>query len=110
MATIVESDSKSPFRYLLHQGVGEGATPFPGLLHFTLDLYLIMLSVKQGGIKYYGLSLSYDSTWDWTQLSKAIGEHYSIYRKNNSKNENLLYFYEVNVIKIIIYYVPIHVM
>ena len=41
----------SLFDSLLHQGVGEGATPFPGLLHFTLDPYLIMLSVKQGGIK-----------------------------------------------------------
>ena len=34
------------------EGVQEGATPFPGLLHFTLDLYLIMLSVKQDSIKY----------------------------------------------------------
>ena len=32
-------------------GVGEGATPFLGLLHFTLDTYLISLNVKQGGIK-----------------------------------------------------------
>ena len=47
----------SLFDSLLHQGVGEGATPFPGLLHFTLDPYLIMLSVKQGGIKYHFLSL-----------------------------------------------------
>ena len=52
------------FDSLLHQGVGEGVTPFPGLLHFTLDPYLIMLSVKQGGIKYHFLSLWYDSTWD----------------------------------------------
>ena len=35
------------------EGVGEGATPFPGLLHFTLEPYLIMLSVKQGGIKFH---------------------------------------------------------
>ena len=34
-----------------------------------------MLSVKQGGIKYHFLSLWYDSTWDWTQVSQAIGEH-----------------------------------
>ena len=34
-----------------NRGVGEGATPFSGLLHFTLDPYLIILSVKQGGIK-----------------------------------------------------------
>ena len=49
---------------LLHRGVGEGATPFPGLLHFTLDSYLIVLSAKQGGIKYHFLSFWYDSTWD----------------------------------------------
>ena len=65
----------SLFDSLLHQGVGEGATPFPGLLHFTLDPYLILLSVKQGGIQYHFLSLWYDSTWDWTQVSRAIGEH-----------------------------------
>ena len=64
--TIVEGDPKAPFSI---------ATPFPGLLHFTLDSYLIMLSVKQAGIKYYFLSLWYDSTWDWTQVSRAIGEH-----------------------------------
>ena len=34
-----------------------------------------MLSVKQGGIKYHFLSLWYDSTYDWTQVSRAIGEH-----------------------------------
>ena len=33
-----------------------------------------MLSVKQGGIKYHFLSLWYDSTWDWTPASRAIGE------------------------------------
>ena len=40
-----------PFQLLLHRGVGKGATPFAGLLHFTLDTYLILLSVKQRGIK-----------------------------------------------------------
>ena len=34
-----------------------------------------MLSVKQGGIKYHFLSLWYDPTWDWTQVSRATGEH-----------------------------------
>ena len=66
---------KLPFQYLLHRGVGKGATPFPGLLHFTLNTYLILLSVKQGGIKYHFLSLWYDSTWDWTPVSQTIGEH-----------------------------------
>ena len=34
-----------------------------------------MLSVKQGSIKYHFLSLWYDSTWDWTPVSRTIGEH-----------------------------------
>ena len=75
----------SLFDSLLHQGVGEGATPFPRLLHFTLDPYLIMLRVKQGGIKYHFLSLWYDSIWDWTQVSRAIGEHSN--RKVNVRYE-----------------------
>ena len=40
-----------------------------------LETYLIMQSVKQGGIKYHFFSLWYDSTWDWTPVSLAIGEH-----------------------------------
>ena len=56
---------------------GEGATPFPGLLHFTLDPYLIMLSVKQGGIKYHFLSFWYDLTWDWTLVFQTIGQAWS---------------------------------
>ena len=56
-------------------GVGEGAISFSGLLHFSLDTYLTILSVKQGGIKYHFLNLCYDSTWDWTPLSQAIGKH-----------------------------------
>ena len=38
-----------------------------------------MLSVKQRGIKYHFLSLWYDSTWDRTQVSQAIGEHSNHY-------------------------------
>ena len=45
-----------------------------GSIH-TLDPYLIILSIKQGGIKYHFLSLWYDSTCDWTQISWAFGEH-----------------------------------
>ena len=38
-----------------------------------------MLSVKQRGLKYHFLNLWYDSTWDWTQVSRAIGEHSNHY-------------------------------
>ena len=34
-----------------------------------------MQSVKQSGAEYNFLSLSYDSSWDWTLVSRAIGEH-----------------------------------
>ena len=64
MATIVESNPKAPFSIATTPRCRGGATPLPGLLHFTLDPYLIMLSVKQDGIKYHFLSLWYDSTWD----------------------------------------------
>ena len=63
-----------PFQLLLHQGVGEGATPFPGLLHFTHDTYLISPTSKQGDIKYHFKSLWYEATWDWTQVSRTLGE------------------------------------
>ena len=45
------------------------------MLHFTLDTYLILLSVKQGSIKYHFLSLWYDTARNWTQVSRTIGEH-----------------------------------
>ena len=48
LATSVEGDQKAPF---------SNATPFPRMLYFTLDPYHIMLSVKQGRIKYHFLSL-----------------------------------------------------
>ena len=38
-----------------------------------------MLSVKQLGIKYHFKSFWYDSTWDWTKVSRAIGEHSNHY-------------------------------
>ena len=45
------------------------------LLQFTLDHYLMMLSVKQGGIKYHFLSFWYYSIWDLTPVSQTIDEH-----------------------------------
>ena len=71
LVIIVKGDPKVPF------SLEKSATPFPGLLHFTFDLFFIMLSVKQGGIKYHFLSLWYDSIWDWTLVSSASGEHSS---------------------------------
>ena len=57
MATLFEGDPKGPFSIATTPRCRGGNYFFPGLLHFTLDAYLIMLSVKQGGIKYHFLSL-----------------------------------------------------
>ena len=64
LATVVEGDLKAPFLIATTPRCWGGHIHLPGLLHFTLDPYLIMLSVKQGGIKYHFLSLWYDSTWN----------------------------------------------
>ena len=56
-----------------------------------------MLSVKQGGIKYYFLSPWYDSTEDWTPVSWTIGEH-SIHEANafsHSFSERTFFFHEL---------------
>ena len=50
LVTLVEGDLKALFSIATTPRYGGGTTPFPGLLLFTLDPYLIMLSVKQGGI------------------------------------------------------------
>ena len=71
LATVVEGDPKVPFSI----ATTPSATPFPGLLHFTLDPRLTMLRVKQGSINYLFLSFWYDSTKDWTQVTQIIGEH-----------------------------------
>ena len=78
LATIVEGNPKAPFSITTTPRCRGGHYYFPGWLYFTLDPHLIMLSVKQGGIKYHFLSLWYDSTWDWTQVSRTIGEHFSL--------------------------------
>ena len=49
---VVQGDPKAPFSIASTPRNREGASPFSGLLHFTLDSYRIMLSVKLRGIKY----------------------------------------------------------
>ena len=44
-----------------------------------------MPSVKQDSIKYHFLSLWYDSTWDWTHISLAIGEYTNHYAKDQTE-------------------------
>ena len=60
LTTVVKGDPKAPFLIATTPKCRGGHYSFP----FTLDPYLIMLSVKQGDIEYHFLSLWYDSTWD----------------------------------------------
>ena len=46
LAAVVKSNQRTPFSWARHRGAGDGDTPFPGLLHFTLDMYQILLSKK----------------------------------------------------------------
>ena len=43
LSTVVEGNPKAPFSIATTPKCWEGATPFPGLLHFALDPYLTML-------------------------------------------------------------------
>ena len=61
LASAVEGDPKVTFSNATTPRCREVCYLFPELLHFTLDTYLIMLSVKQGDIKYHFLRLWYDS-------------------------------------------------
>ena len=57
-----------------------GATPsFAWIAPFTLDQYLIRMSVNQGGIKYHYWSLWYELSWDLIPVSCTISEHCNHY-------------------------------
>ena len=57
------------------------------------------MSVKQGGIKNHFLSLWYDSTWDWTLVSRAIGKHSA--HKANEPVYSLSEFFRWGLVSII---------
>ena len=82
LATVIECDPKAPFSIATTPRCREWRNAFPWI---TLDPYIIMLSVKQGIINYHCLSLWYNSTWDWTQVYRAISELSNYYAKGNGK-------------------------
>ena len=60
-STIVKGNPKAVFSIATPWCRG-GHYTYPWITPLTLDMYLIMLSVKQGDIKFYSLSLWYAST------------------------------------------------
>ena len=98
--TLTEGYSKAPFSIATSPRCRGGRYYFPWIA--PLYLYLIMLSVKQGIIKCHLLSLWYDSTCDWTQVSRATGEHCNHYANVNhyaEKNFNEVTHYLVLQLK-----------
>ena len=77
--TVVEGDPKAPFSITTSLRCRGGRYFFLRIAPVTLDLYLIMLRVKQVGIKYHFLSLLYDLTWDGNLVSWTICEHSTHY-------------------------------
>ena len=53
LVTIVEGDQKAPFSIATTPRCRGGRYFFPRIAPLYLDIYLILLSVKQGGIKYH---------------------------------------------------------
>ena len=62
--TIIRGNPRAHFSIATTPKCRGGHHSFPWIVPLTLDPYLIMLSVKQGGFKYHFLSLWYDSTWN----------------------------------------------
>ena len=52
VSQLSEGNQKAPFSIVTTPRCRGGRYLFLGLLHFTHDKYLILLSVKQGSIKY----------------------------------------------------------
>ena len=77
--TVVENDPKALVLIITTPRCKVRHYAFLWIAPLTLDPYLIMLNVKQGGIKYHFLSLWYDSTWDWTPVYQIISEHSNNY-------------------------------
>ena len=74
MASVVKVDQKAPFSIATTPKCSGGCYSFPWIATLY-PWYIMLLSVKQGGIKYHFKSLWYDTTWDWTHISQAIGKH-----------------------------------
>ena len=77
ISKVGEGNTKAPFSIYITPKCRGGRYSFPGMLHFTLDTYFVMLIVKQGGIKNHFLSLWYDSTCRrltkaWTAIDQLV--------------------------------------
>ena len=106
LATIFKGELKAPFSLAtMLRCRWVDATPFLGLLYFTLNPYFMRLSVNQGGIKYHFLSLVWldvglnpglPGHW-WTLYS--LGQYFV--KKRIFVLSNIWFFFLVFIIRFI---------
>ena len=95
--TVVKSNQKVPFSIATAMRCRGECYSFSWIASLTLDPYLIMQIVKQGGTKYHFLSFWYNTTWDSTPVFQTIGEHCDHYA---NKKYIYIYIYILNTIYI----------
>ena len=83
LATVVEDDLKVPFSVATTPRWKGERYSFPCLLHFTQDPYLIMQSVKKGGIKYLFEFL----VWLDQGLNPGLPSHWRTLYPNNKQKK-----------------------
>ena len=91
-STVVKGDLKASFSIVTASRCREGRNSFPWIAPLTHDPYLIMLSVKEWGIKYHFLSLWYDSTWGWTLSPRPLANTLPIVYTNLVKEHETFFF------------------
>ena len=74
LATVFKGDPKVSFSLATPWCMG-GHDSFPRILHLFLDLYLIMLTVKQRGIKYNFYVFGMSQPGIEPRSSGPVGEH-----------------------------------
>ena len=77
MANVVERNPKGPFSLATTLSWREGATLFfwiALIYHWNIPYN----AVKQADINNHLLSIWYDSPYDWTAVSLATGEHFTL--------------------------------
>ena len=72
--TVVEGYPKASFSIVTTRCKSEHYS-FLWIALLTLDPDHIILNVKREGIKYHFMRPWYDSTWDWTPVSRTTEEH-----------------------------------
>ena len=78
LATVVEGHPKASFLVATTQWCRGGTSPFPGLLHFTLDMYLIILRYWYIYLLLVAYIYIYNDHWKSSELpkKKIKAEHF----------------------------------